>query len=54
MSKVKSLNLDKWDQAMVDFMQLQGNTKSNSYYEGKLREGVFVGEIEKPTPNADK
>lgn len=52
-SKVKSLNLDKWDRSMVDFMQLQGNTKSNSYYESSLGQGIFA-DIEKPTPNADK
>ena len=53
-SKVKSLNLDKWDRAMVEFMLLQGNTKSNSYYENTLGEGLFPGDIKKPTANASK
>ena len=53
-SKVKSLNLDKWDRAMVEFMQSQGNTKSNSYYESTLGEGLFAEDIKKPTTNATK
>ena len=50
-SKVKSLNLDSWDRGMVDFMQLQGNTKSNSYYESTLGQGA---DVTKPMANADK
>ena len=53
-SKVKSLNLDKWDRAMVEFMQSQGNTKSNSYYESTLGDCLFSEDIKKPTPNASK
>lgn len=53
-SKVKSLNLDKWDRAMVEFMLLQGNTKSNSYYENTLGEGLFPGDIKKPKANASE
>lgn len=53
-SKVKSLNLDKWDRSMVEFMQSQGNTKSNGYYENSLGEGLFTQDIKKPTANASK
>lgn len=53
-SKVKSLNLDKWDRAMVDFMQSQGNAKSNSYYESTLGEGLFTQDIKKPTTYSSK
>lgn len=53
-SKVRSLNLDKWDKAMVEFMQSQGNTKSNSYYESTLGQGLFANDIRKPGINASK
>ena len=53
-SKVRSLNLDKWDQASVDFMQSQGNDKSNSYYEANLGNGLFEADTERPSPNASK
>ena len=51
-SKVRSLNLDKWDKASVDFMQSQGNDKSNSYYEANLSNGLF--DTPRPSPNASK
>ena len=54
-SKVRSLNLDKWDKPSVDFMQSQGNDKSNSYYEANLGSGLFEAESTKrPLPNALK
>lgn len=53
-SKVRSLNLDSWDRQMVEFMQSQGNTKSNGYYESSLGEGLFTEDIKKPTANASK
>ena len=53
-SKVRSLNLDKWDKASVDFMQSQGNSKSNSYYEANLDNGLFEADTPRPSPNASK
>ena len=54
-SKVRSLNLDKWDKASVDFMQSQGNDKSNSYYEANLGCGLFEAETaQRPLPNASR
>lgn len=53
-SKVRSLNLDKWDRPTVDFMLSQGNKKSNSYYEATLGEGLFVDDIKRPTHTSKK
>ena len=53
-SKVRSLNLDKWDRPTVDFMVSQGNKKSNSYYEATLGEGLFVEDVRRPTHNSKK
>ncbi len=53
-SKVRSLNLDKWDKLTVDFMLSQGNTKSNSYYEATLGEGLFSEDIKRPNHNSKK
>ena len=78
MSKVRSLNLDKWDRTTVDvrslsfllpssflpplppsplssvqFMQAQGNTKSNAYYEARLGKGHYA-DTRKPPSNSSK
>eukprot|EP00731_Ephydatia_muelleri_P027972 Em0019g845a len=52
-SKVRSLNLDKWDRPTVEFMLSQGNLKANSYYEARLGSGMFA-DIRKPQANASK
>ena len=53
-SKVRSLNLDKWDRSSVDFMLSQGNKKSNSYYEATIGEGLFVEDVKRPTHKSSK
>src|SRR4051812_46506898 len=35
-SKVRSLDLDNWDNNMVQYMGTMGNIKANSYWEAKL------------------
>lgn len=52
-SKVRSLNLDKWDRSTVEYMLSQGNLKANSYYEARLGNGMFA-DIRKPHANASK
>eukprot|EP00756_Hemistasia_phaeocysticola_P062860 Hpha_TRINITY_DN6316_c0_g1::TRINITY_DN6316_c0_g1_i1::g.145523::m.145523/K12486/SMAP; stromal membrane-associated protein len=35
-SKVKSVNMDKWDQENVDFMSLMGNRRAEGVYRGQV------------------
>lgn len=49
-SKVRSIDLDVWDKEIIDFMETQGNEKSNSIYEA-LQE---VALEYKPEPNAPR
>ncbi|XP_065833504.1 uncharacterized protein [Oscarella lobularis] len=48
-SKVRSLALDKWDEEAVSFMESHGNTRSNQYYENRLRRGLLKRSFDKPT-----
>jgi hypothetical protein len=52
-SKVRSLTLDKWNKSTVQFMQTQGNAKSNGYYECRLGKGSHH-DVHKPSANAGK
>ena len=49
-SKIKSLQLDMWSIATVEFMESVGNTKANLVYEAKLKESS----VERPPADASK
>ena len=44
-SKVKSINLDKWDNKMINFMSIMGNEKVNKWYEATLPSNLKINEF---------
>jgi Putative GTPase activating protein for Arf/PH domain len=50
LSRVRSVDLDKWERSAVDFMRSMGNAKANAIWEHTLASSG----VAKPTPGSDR